>query len=505
MASTSPTTSAPTSSNANITINTNANAHASPNGNVSPTSANDAASANGTNQATTPTPSEKKQISQADVQSSMSSMPAPPAAAAAAVHQPKIVQTAFIHKLYNMLEDQSIQHLISWSPSAESFVMSPTADFSKVLAQYFKHTNISSFVRQLNMYGFHKAEQPKAQPLQPGAPTEPMPMTSDSGDPRLVGVEHTIYEMNMRLQRSEEHAHFMHLRQQTVMDMLGKAMQLNQELARALLTLVPGPDHPVHRDVVALQGEFQRQSEVLRAMDEPQEHFMSSSWRMMIRAGARLRFLNLTAATTSTVRLSPRILPSPRADPLGHLAPTARKRLPAPSGHLRLRLRALRALTRFRTSNLLLAILRDVTRQRISALMAGKASRTTTPTRVVRHLRLWVNGHLPRTALPPKINVYATPSPATLFNPPRRPDPTHDLPPPPPFANGAPGADTFGSWSFNSAGSRENKNLSVRDSSGPPTRRGSMAHILNPADTAEREGEDEDPRGDDDRKRKRVQ
>ncbi|RFU71844.1 flocculation suppression [Trichoderma arundinaceum] len=29
-----------------------------------------------------------------------SSMPAPPPAAAAAVHQPKIVQTAFIHKLY---------------------------------------------------------------------------------------------------------------------------------------------------------------------------------------------------------------------------------------------------------------------------------------------------------------------------------------------------------------------------------------------------------------------
>lgn len=86
----------------------------------------------------------------------------------------------------------------------------------------------------------------KPSPLQPGAPAEPMPMTSDSGDPRLV--EHSIYEINMRLQRSEEHAHFMHVRQQTVMDMLGKAMQLNQELARALLTLVPGPEHPVHRD-----------------------------------------------------------------------------------------------------------------------------------------------------------------------------------------------------------------------------------------------------------------
>jgi len=78
-------------------------------------------------------------------------------------------------------------------------------------------------------------------------------------------------------------------------------------------------------------------------------------------------------------------------------------------------------------------------------------------------------------------------------------------PPPPTFTNGAPPVDNFGSWSWNSA-NRDNKNLSVRDNSAPPTRRGSMAHILNPTDTAEREDEDEmDPRGDDDRKRKRLQ
>jgi hypothetical protein len=33
-----------------------------------------------------------------------------------------------------MLEDQSIQHLISWSSTNESFVMSPSSDFSKVLS-----------------------------------------------------------------------------------------------------------------------------------------------------------------------------------------------------------------------------------------------------------------------------------------------------------------------------------------------------------------------------------
>lgn len=64
--------------------------------------------------------------------------------------------TAFIHKLYNMLEDDEMKEWIWWSPKNDSFLIKPNEKFSKGLSIYFKHTNIASFVRQLNMYGFHK-------------------------------------------------------------------------------------------------------------------------------------------------------------------------------------------------------------------------------------------------------------------------------------------------------------------------------------------------------------
>ncbi|KAI7870417.1 HSF-type DNA-binding-domain-containing protein, partial [Spinellus fusiger] len=56
-----------------------------------------------------------------------------------------------------ILNNQDHQQLISWTPSGSQFCVHDIEQFSsQILPLYFKHSNWPSFVRQLNMYGFHK-------------------------------------------------------------------------------------------------------------------------------------------------------------------------------------------------------------------------------------------------------------------------------------------------------------------------------------------------------------
>ncbi|THW95680.1 hypothetical protein D6C90_00539 [Aureobasidium pullulans] len=246
--------------------------------------------------------------------------------AAAAAQQPKAISAAFIHKLYRyMLEDQSIQHLISWSSTNESFVMSPSTEFSKVLASYFKHTNISSFVRQLNMYGFHKVSDvfhtgspdsplwefkhgnnnfrrgdlnglrdikrrasrhtlihrdsfsnatPKMTlqpppPPPPGAPMEP-PMP-DPVEARLSMLEFNLQDVYARLARSEDAYANLSAKCQMLSEGLARCHYWSGELSSQLLVMVPDPETPIHRDVSALRAEINRNADILRTHEGPHE------------------------------------------------------------------------------------------------------------------------------------------------------------------------------------------------------------------------------------------
>lgn len=63
----------------------------------------------------------------------------------------------FVQKLSSFLNDPAKGNLIRWSKKGDSFIVVDEDEFARTLIpELFKHNNYASFVRQLNMYGFHK-------------------------------------------------------------------------------------------------------------------------------------------------------------------------------------------------------------------------------------------------------------------------------------------------------------------------------------------------------------
>ena len=65
----------------------------------------------------------------------------------------------FVQKLYELLNDAASRPFAEWSSrhAGHAFVVWDPVKFAEtVLPRYFKHSNFCSFVRQLNIYGFHK-------------------------------------------------------------------------------------------------------------------------------------------------------------------------------------------------------------------------------------------------------------------------------------------------------------------------------------------------------------
>ncbi|XVE65949.1 hypothetical protein DITRI_Ditri08aG0041300 [Diplodiscus trichospermus] len=65
----------------------------------------------------------------------------------------------FLTKTYDIIDDSSTNNIISWSRGYNSFIVwDPQAFAMTLLPRFFKHNNFSSFVRQLNTYGFRKVD-----------------------------------------------------------------------------------------------------------------------------------------------------------------------------------------------------------------------------------------------------------------------------------------------------------------------------------------------------------
>ena len=66
---------------------------------------------------------------------------------------------SFLSKLHVILSDNTYNEIIHWDTDGKRIIVKDVINLCNlVLPKFYKHRNYSSFVRQLNMYGFHKSK-----------------------------------------------------------------------------------------------------------------------------------------------------------------------------------------------------------------------------------------------------------------------------------------------------------------------------------------------------------
>jgi len=130
----------------------------------------------------------------------------------------------FVHKLYQMLSDPKHSNYIKWNDTGLSFTIRNVKSFSRtVLPLHFRHNNFSSFVRQLNMYGFHKVN--KSSPNTKGSENQ----VWEFFHPKFIrGKPHLIEEIKRKQIENENYRANLFLEQSRVLARHNSAFSINR-------------------------------------------------------------------------------------------------------------------------------------------------------------------------------------------------------------------------------------------------------------------------------------
>ncbi|XP_037658361.1 heat shock factor protein 1 isoform X2 [Choloepus didactylus] len=173
---------------------------------------------------------------------------------------------AFLTKLWTLVSDPDTDALICWSPSGASFHVLDQGQFAKeVLPKYFKHNNMASFVRQLNMYGFRKVVH-----IEQGGLVKPEKDDTEFQHPCFLrGQEQLLENIKRKVTsvstlRSED----VRIRQDSVSKLLTdvQLMKGKQESMDSKLLAMKHENEALWREVASLRQKHAQQQKVVNKL-----------------------------------------------------------------------------------------------------------------------------------------------------------------------------------------------------------------------------------------------
>ncbi|XP_045417166.1 heat shock factor protein 1 isoform X3 [Lemur catta] len=173
---------------------------------------------------------------------------------------------AFLTKLWTLVSDPDTDALICWSPSGNSFHVFDQGQFAKeVLPKYFKHNNMASFVRQLNMYGFRKVVH-----IEQGGLVKPERDDTEFQHPCFLrGQEQLLENIKRKVTsvstlKSED----MKIRQDSVAKLLTdvQLMKGRQECMDSKLLAMKHENEALWREVASLRQKHAQQQKVVNKL-----------------------------------------------------------------------------------------------------------------------------------------------------------------------------------------------------------------------------------------------
>ncbi|XP_019375574.1 PREDICTED: heat shock factor protein 2 isoform X4 [Gavialis gangeticus] len=184
------------------------------------------------------------------------SAPPPPPSPAASAGVP-----AFLSKLWALVGEAPSNQLITWSQNGQSFLVLDEQRFAKeILPKYFKHNNMASFVRQLNMYGFRKVVHVDSGivKLERDGPVEFQHPYFKQGREDLL--EHIKRKVSSS--RPEENK----IRQEDLSKIISSAqkVQIKQETIESRLSALKRENENLWREVAELRAKHLQQQQVIR-------------------------------------------------------------------------------------------------------------------------------------------------------------------------------------------------------------------------------------------------